>query len=102
MADRLFTTSKTDEILNALRYETKLEKSTLARIAFVLSLTRDGADVKSYADFGGSEMKRPTFIGSDEWQFDTHTIYKWQSFTLVINGPTFLQELMIKCETYEL
>ncbi|MDH4203835.1 MAG: DndE family protein, partial [Phycisphaerae bacterium] len=66
MADRLFTTSQTDEILSALRYDTKLEKSTLARIAFVLSLTQDGANVNAFADFGGGELKRPTFIGSDE------------------------------------
>ena len=34
MADRLYTSNEADEILSALRYETKLEKATLARIAF--------------------------------------------------------------------
>ena len=66
MADRLFTTIQTDEILSALRYETKLEKSTLARIAFILSLMQDGANVPSFSDFGGAQFNRPTFIGTDE------------------------------------
>ena len=66
MADRLFTSNQTDEILSALRYETKLEKASLARIAFTLSLTSVGAEVPACTDFGGGEMKRPTFIGSDE------------------------------------
>src|SRR5579884_1488062 len=42
MADRLYTSSEADEVLSALRFETKLEKATLARIAFVLSLIKDG------------------------------------------------------------
>ena len=40
MADRLYTSSEADEVLSALRFETKLEKATLARIAFALSLVR--------------------------------------------------------------
>ena len=36
MADRLYTSSEADEVLSALRFETKLEKATLARIAFRL------------------------------------------------------------------
>jgi len=40
MADRLYTSSDADEVLSALRFETKLEKATLARIAFALSLVR--------------------------------------------------------------
>ena len=36
MADRLYTSSETDEVLSALRFETKLEKATLARIACAL------------------------------------------------------------------
>jgi DNA sulfur modification protein DndE len=66
MADRLYTTRETDEILSALRLETKLEKYILARIAFSLSLAEDGKSVDVYKDFSGAEIKRPTFIGNDE------------------------------------
>lgn len=66
MADRLYTSSDADEVLSALRFETKLEKATLARIAFALSLVEEGSGVASSAEFSGSEMKRPTFVGEDE------------------------------------
>jgi DNA sulfur modification protein DndE len=66
MADRLYTSSEADEVLSALRFETKLEKVTLARIAFTLSLVKDRTGVASSPNFSGGEMKRPTFIGEDE------------------------------------
>lgn len=66
MADRLYTSSEADEVLSALRFEAKLEKATLARIAFALSLVKDGPGVTSSPSFSGGEMKRPTFIGEDE------------------------------------
>jgi DNA sulfur modification protein DndE len=66
MADRLYTSSEADEILSALRFETKLEKATLARIAFILSLSATGRDVPVSPNFSGGEMKRPTFIAEDE------------------------------------
>ncbi|MFE8698449.1 DndE family protein [Cytobacillus sp. FJAT-53684] len=66
MADRLYTSSDSDEILSALRFETKLEKYILAKIAFSISLAMDGADVPMSNNFSGSEMKRPTFVGRDE------------------------------------
>ena len=66
MADRLYTSSEADEILSALRFETKLEKATLARIAFVLSIIKHGADIPPISDFSGGEIKRPTFFGNDE------------------------------------
>ena len=66
MADRLYTSSEADEILSALRFETKLEKATLARMAFTLSLARAGAEVLSSSNFSGGEMKRPTFFAEDE------------------------------------
>lgn len=66
MADRLYTSSDTDEVLSALRFETKLEKATLARIAFALSLVKDGAKVPQSTGFSGAEMKRPTFVAEDE------------------------------------
>ncbi|CAG0955298.1 hypothetical protein METP3_00458 [Methanosarcinales archaeon] len=66
MADRLYTSNEADEILSALRFETKLEKATLARISFALSLMKDGSKVTQSTSFSGGEMKRPTFIGEDE------------------------------------
>ena len=66
MADRLYTSSEADEVLSALRFETKLEKVTLARIAFALSLVKEGSRVAGSPSFSGGEMKRPTFIGEDE------------------------------------
>lgn len=66
MADRLYTSSEADEVLSALRFETKLEKATLARISFTLSLVKDGADVAHSTSFSGGELKRPTFIAEDE------------------------------------
>jgi len=66
MADRLYTNRETDEILSALRLETRLEKYIIARIAFALSLAADGEKVPVSTDFSGAELKRPTFIGQDE------------------------------------
>lgn len=66
MADRLYTSSESEEILSALRFETKLEKYVLARMAFSLSLATDLNNIKLSNDVGGGEMKRPTFIGTDE------------------------------------
>ncbi len=66
MADRLYTSDASDEVLSALRFETKLEKATLARIAFTLSLVKEGSKVAPSPNFSGGEMKRPTFVGEDE------------------------------------
>jgi len=66
MADRLYTSSEADELLSALRFETKIEKAVLARIAFAYSLLEAGKDVPVSHNFSGGEMKRPTFVGSDE------------------------------------
>ncbi len=66
MADRLYTSNEADEVLSALRFETKLEKATLARVAFALSLVKEGPDVEQSTSFSGGEMKRPTFVGEDE------------------------------------
>lgn len=66
MADRLYTSNDADEVLSALRFETKLEKATLARMAFALSLAKEGPDVPQSPSFTGGEMKRPTFVGEDE------------------------------------
>jgi len=66
MADRLYTSSEADEVLSALRFEMRLEKAVLARIAFTLSLVQDGKNVPESPNFSGGELKRPTFFGSDE------------------------------------
>ena len=66
MADRLYTSNDADEVLSALRFETKLEKAMLARMAFALSLVKEGPDVAQSPGFSGGEMKRPTFVGEDE------------------------------------
>lgn len=66
MADRLYTSRESDEILSSLRFETKLEKGTLARIAFALSLVNDGTSIPLVSDFSGAEIKRTTFVGEDE------------------------------------
>lgn len=66
MADRLYTSSEADEVLSALRFETKLEKATLARIAFSLSLVNDGKNVPVSPSFSGGQLNRPTFVGEDE------------------------------------
>ncbi|MEH7470072.1 DndE family protein [Priestia megaterium] len=71
MADRLYTSLEADEILSGLRFDTKLEKVVLARIAFALSLSIDGSNVKMSNDFSGGEMKRPTFVASDELYLKT-------------------------------
>lgn len=66
MADRLYTSNEADEVLSALRFETKIEKAVLARIAFTCSLLEVGKNVPVSHNFSGSEMKRPTFVGEDE------------------------------------
>lgn len=66
MADRLYTSQLADEIINGLRAETKLDKSIIARMAFSLSLVKEGKSVKSSSNFSGNEMRRHSFFGNDE------------------------------------
>ena len=66
MADRLYTSVEADEILSGLRFDTKLEKYILARIAFSISIALDGKDIERCTNYNGGEMKRPTFVGTDE------------------------------------
>ncbi|MFH1729815.1 MAG: DndE family protein [Pseudomonadota bacterium] len=70
---------ESDEILSGLRYETKLEKYILARIAFSVSIALDGNKIPRSTDFSGAEVKRPTFIGSDELFFRTILAYVHQA-----------------------
>ncbi|QQS54212.1 MAG: DndE family protein [Candidatus Competibacteraceae bacterium] len=65
MADRLMTSMAADEVLNALRLETKLDKAVLARLACCLSLALDGKDVPPSVNFSGGEIRRSSFLGSD-------------------------------------
>ena len=78
MADRLYTSSEADEILSALRFETKLEKATLARLAFALSLSKVGSNVPDSSSFSGGEMKRPTFFAEDETFIRTLLSYAYE------------------------
>jgi len=66
MADRLYTSNVADDVLSELRFETKLEKATLSRIAFALSISREGVNITPSNNFSGGELKRPTFVGEDE------------------------------------
>ncbi len=112
MADRLYTSSEADEVLSALRFETKLEKAVLARIAFVISLTKVGTGVEKSLKFDGSEMKRPTFIGNDEIfirslisyvynksEISEEELYSNKSIIKnhIDNGCHYLSELFIEC-----
>lgn len=83
MADRLYTSSEADEVLSSLRFETKLEKATLARIAFTLSLVKEGVQVEQSPNFSGGEMKRPTFFGEDEIFIRTLISYIYHKHDLV-------------------
>lgn len=112
MADRLYTSSEADDVLSALRFETKLEKAMLAKIAFALSLKKDGKDVPVSLKFTGGEMKRPTFIGDDEIFFKTliayvygqsdiaeETFYSNKSIIKnhIDNGCLYLSEMFVAC-----
>jgi DNA sulfur modification protein DndE len=112
MADRLYTSMESDEILSSLRFETKLEKAVLARMAFTLSLVMDGSTVIDSANFGGGEMKRPTFVGPDELFLRTLISYvhrkpditedEFYSNRSIVknhidNGCAHLQRLFMEC-----
>lgn len=66
MADRLYTSLKTDEIISAFRATTKLDKAILARMAFSYSLVHTGKEVAKSTNFTGGEMKRTSFFSKDE------------------------------------
>lgn len=66
MADRIFTSKESEDILNKLQFSTKLDYSSLSRIAFALSLQRDGINVLLSTDYSGKEMKKSSFFGDDE------------------------------------
>lgn len=78
MADRLYTSNEADEILSALRFETKLGKAVLARIAFAVSFIQNGREVPVSLNFSGGEMKRPTFVGADELFIRTLLSYVYE------------------------
>jgi len=83
MADRLYTSQQADEYINGLRMETKLEKATLTRMAFAISLVRAGKGVLISSNFSGGELKRPTFFKEDETFIQTLVafVYGNNSFT---------------------
>lgn len=65
MADRLCLSMDADDILSALRNETKFDKAMLARIACSLSLSLDGEHPPRSMNFAGGEMKQTSFLGPD-------------------------------------
>lgn len=112
MADRLYTSSESDDVLSALRFETKLEKAILAKIAFALSLKKTGKDVPVSLKFTGGEMKRPTFIGDDEIFFKTLIAYVYEQQDIseedfysnksiiknhIDHGCQYLSQLFVEC-----
>ena len=78
MADRIYTSKKSEEILENLRYVTKLEINTLARIAFCLSLKKTGKTVLRSEDTSGKQIYRGSFFGDDELFIKTllFTVYE--------------------------
>ncbi len=66
MADRLYTSLKTDEIISSLRAHTRLDKAILAKMAFSYSLVHVGKEVERSTNFTGGEMKRTSFVATDE------------------------------------
>jgi len=66
MADRVYTSLKTDEIISTFRAVTKLDKAVIARMAFTYSLINVGKDVPKSSNYSGGEMKRTSFIANDE------------------------------------
>jgi len=78
MADRLYLSMESDEILSTLRFETKLEKALLARIACCLSLAQAGAQVAESTNFSGATMRQATFVGTDELMLKTMISYAYE------------------------
>jgi DNA sulfur modification protein DndE len=112
MADRLYTSNKADEVLSSLRFETKLEKVVLARIAFALSLVKEGSRVTESLNFGGGEMKRPTFVSEDEVFFRSLISYTYRKPDIgedeffsnrsiiknhIDSGASLLERLYLEC-----
>lgn len=83
MADRLFTSKESEEVLSLLRLETKMELYVIARIAFALSLSKHKNNVSKNLDFSGRQFKRAQFIGSEESYYRTllSFVYKKSDFT---------------------
>ncbi len=78
MADRLYTSIRTDEIISSLRATSKLDKAILARMAFSYSLVHTGKDVEKSSNFSGGEMKKTSFFSKDELLIKTlvNQVYK--------------------------
>lgn len=108
MADRLYTNKETDETINGLRFDTKLEKAVLYRIAFALSIIESGSNPPSNTNISGGEIKRPTFFGQDESfikilltyvykkpEIDEETFYSNHSYIKdhIDNGSQILKKL---------
>lgn len=78
MADRLFTSRPSEEVLSLLRLETKIEFYIWARIAFAISLNKNGSSVSPVYDFSGKQFKRAQFIGPEEVYYRTLLAYTYK------------------------
>lgn len=66
MADRLFTSSKTDSVIRNLRSDTKLNQTELSKIAFIISLSQVGNKVAKSNDARGMRINKTSFFTDDE------------------------------------
>ncbi len=111
MADRLYTSNEADEVLSSLRFETKIDKAVFSRIAFTYSLVECGENVPASKNFSGGELKRSTFIGTDEIFLRTLISYVYSKPSLseedffsnrsiikdhIDHGCSLIEEILIK------
>lgn len=66
MADRMYTSKRTEEILDKLHFSTKLDFSTLARIGFCLALKHPEKITLKSEDSSGKHLNRSSFFNDDE------------------------------------
>lgn len=69
MADRLFTSAESAELIKLLSFGTQLEFGTLARLAISYSLVHFGKEVALSGDFSGKEIRDQSIFGKDESLF---------------------------------
>lgn len=96
MADRLYTSLKTDEIISAFRANTKLDKAILSRMAFAYSLVHTGINVEKSTNFSGGEMKKTSFMGNDELLVKSliHQVYQTEDIdeTLFYSNKSIVKD----------
>lgn len=71
MPDRIYTSSAAEEVLNTLRYVTRIEYSVLARVALALSLSKHGRNAPESPDLSGKEIRWTSLFSDDEYTFSS-------------------------------